>query len=512
MPALTFPDPGTPYTIDPWADPNGNEWLYNSTKDRWSPVVVTSGGGEGGATAFVQLTDKATANLPTINAPLASALGDKLAVTTAASTYATSAALTSGLATKQAAGSYPTGSGTSSGTNTGDETTATIKTKLSITTLSGSNTGDQDLSSYATTAVLALKVNAASPAMTGSGTFGSLTGTDVTAANVTVSTAFNGPGTGLSGTAASLSIGGNAATVTTINGRVSAGTNVTITGTGTAASPYIIAASVSGGGGGDALVANPLSQFASTTSAQLAGVVSDETGNGALVFANSPALVTPSLGTPASGNLANCTFPTLNQSTSGNAATVTTNANLTGHITSTGNAAVLGSFTTAHLNAALSDNDVATLAGAETLTNKTLVAPALGTPASGVGSNLTAINLPMIAMLSGPLVTDSGTTGRKAWFRVVRAFTLAATDVSFDCVTAPTGAAALADIEKNGTSIYTTRPTIDVSEISSSTGTVGTMTSSPASFAIGDIVGFFIDQIGSTVAGAGYSLTLNVQY
>ena len=33
-----------------------------------------------------------------------------------------------------------------SGTNTGDETTATIKSKLSISTLSGSNTGDQDLS------------------------------------------------------------------------------------------------------------------------------------------------------------------------------------------------------------------------------------------------------------------------------------------------------------------------------------------------------------------------------
>lgn len=32
------------------------------------------------------------------------------------------------------------------GTNTGDETTATIKSKLGITTLSGSNTGDQDLS------------------------------------------------------------------------------------------------------------------------------------------------------------------------------------------------------------------------------------------------------------------------------------------------------------------------------------------------------------------------------
>lgn len=36
-----------------------------------------------------------------------------------------------------------------SGTNTGDETTNSIKSKLGITTLSGANTGDQDLSSYA---------------------------------------------------------------------------------------------------------------------------------------------------------------------------------------------------------------------------------------------------------------------------------------------------------------------------------------------------------------------------
>jgi hypothetical protein len=44
----------------------------------------------------------------------------------------------------------------------------------------------------------------------------------------------------------------------------------------------------------------------------------------------------------------------------GNAATVTTNANLTGHITSNGNAAVLGSFTTAQLSAALSDSAITT--------------------------------------------------------------------------------------------------------------------------------------------------------
>ena len=49
-------------------------------------------------------------------------------------------------------------------------------------------------------------------------------------------------------------------------------------------------------GGGDALTTNPLSQFAATTSSQLAGVISDETGSGALVFADTPTLVTPVLG------------------------------------------------------------------------------------------------------------------------------------------------------------------------------------------------------------------------
>lgn len=77
-------------------------------------------------------------------------------------------------------------------------------------------------------------------------------------------------------------------------------------------------------GSGDALTSNPLSQFAATTSSQLAGVISDETGSGALVFATSPTLVTPNLGTPASGTLTNCTFPTLNQNTTGSAATLTT--------------------------------------------------------------------------------------------------------------------------------------------------------------------------------------------
>jgi hypothetical protein len=46
------------------------------------------------------------------------------------------------------------------------------------------------------------------------------------------------------------------------------------------------------------------------------------TGSGTVVaLATSPSFTTPALGTPSSGNLANCTFPTLNQNTTGNAAT-----------------------------------------------------------------------------------------------------------------------------------------------------------------------------------------------
>lgn len=51
-----------------------------------------------------------------------------------------------------------------------------------------------------------------------------------------------------------------------------------------------------------------LSQFTVTsTSLELKTLINDETGSGPLVFANTPTLVTPILGTPTSGNLGNCT-------------------------------------------------------------------------------------------------------------------------------------------------------------------------------------------------------------
>lgn len=74
--------------------------------------------------------------------------------------------------------------------------------------------------------------------------------------------------------------------------------------------------------------------LATPSSANLAAAVTGETGSGALVFATSPTLVTPALGTPASGVLTNCTGTAAGLT----AGTVTTNANLTGDVTSVGNA------------------------------------------------------------------------------------------------------------------------------------------------------------------------------
>jgi hypothetical protein len=72
------------------------------------------------------------------------------------------------------------------------------------------------------------------------------------------------------------------------------------------------------------LGANVATFLATPSSANLASAVTDETGTGSLVFATSPTLVTPALGTPSSGTLTNCTFPILNQNTTGSAASLTT--------------------------------------------------------------------------------------------------------------------------------------------------------------------------------------------
>ena len=85
------------------------------------------------------------------------------------------------------------------------------------------------------------------------------------------------------------------------------------------------------------LTSSNLSVLAATTSVQLAGIISDETGSGALVFGTSPTLITPALGTPSAGVLTSCTGTAAGLT----AGTVTTNANLSGEVISVGNAATI---------------------------------------------------------------------------------------------------------------------------------------------------------------------------
>ena len=87
-----------------------------------------------------------------------------------------------------------------------------------------------------------------------------------------------------------LTISSTTGTLTIANGKTLTASN-TLTFTGTDSSSVAF-----GTGGTVVYTSNNLSVFAATTSAQLAGVISDETGSGALVFANSPTLVTPTLG------------------------------------------------------------------------------------------------------------------------------------------------------------------------------------------------------------------------
>lgn len=242
-----------------------------------------------------------------------------------------------------------------------------------------------------------------------------------------------------------------------------------------------------------------LGQFATTTSAQLAAVISDETGSGSLVFANSPVLTTPNIGdatatsintvaitgsgtptlavtgtssisgsntgdqTTISGNAGTATklqtartiagtsfdgsanialsnkfivqgtsdaglsatqflgslgtgilknttttgvlsiavaadFPTLNQNTTGNAATVTTNANLTGAITSVGNATSLGSFSSANLAGALTDE---TGTGVVVFSASPALTGTPTAPTATVGTNTTQLATTAFVLANG---------------------------------------------------------------------------------------------------------------
>ena len=195
-------------------------------------------------------------------------------------------------------------------------------------------------------------------------------------------------------------------------------------------------------------------------------ITNGTTGSGAVVLATSPTLVTPALGTPSAlvgtnitGTAAGLTAGTVTTNANltggvtsvGNAATVVTNANLTGEATSTGNAvtltnsAVIGKvitgFTSGAGTVAATDNilqaiqkldgnnstnanltgvitsvgnatSIASQTGTGTKfvvdTSPTLITPDLGTPTALVGTNITGT---ATAFTASNVTTNANLTG-----------------------------------------------------------------------------------------------------
>lgn len=167
--------------------------------------------------------------------------------------------------------------------------TLTSCTGLPVSTgISGLGTGVATALAVNTGTAGAFVVNGGALGTPSSGTLSSCTG-------LPISMGVSGLGTGVA-TALAVNIGTAGAFV--VNGGA---LGTPSSGTLTSCTGLPISTGVSG------LGANVATFLATPSSANLAAAVTDETGSGSLVFATSPTLVTPLLGTPTSGTLTNCT-------------------------------------------------------------------------------------------------------------------------------------------------------------------------------------------------------------
>jgi len=210
------------------------------------------------------------------------------------------------------------------------------------------------------------------------------------------------------------------ATLTIADGKTLTVSN-TLTFTGTDTSSVAFST-----GGTVAYTANKLNVFAATTSSELAGVISDETGSGSLVFATSPTLVTPVLGvaTATSINKLAITAPTTSATLTiadGKTLTVSNTLTFTGTDTSsvafgTGGTVVYTS-NKLSVHAATTSSELAGVISDETgsgslvfATSPTLVTPVLGVAtATSITATSGALIIAGAAGNNNVTITPTGT-------------------------------------------------------------------------------------------------------
>ena len=225
-------------------------------------------------------------------------------------------------------------------------------------------------------------------------------------------------------------------------------------------------------------IVDNVSGTAITKKATLANVVavySAETATMTNKTLTSPILTTPALGTPASGVLTNCTG-TAASLTAGNAtlaSTVTTNANLTGDVTSSGNATTIASGSV----------DIGMVSVAAKTESMSI---ALGDESTVLAAASTSV----------PVVS----------FHMPYAFTL--TNVKVGCTAAGTGAALLTvDVHEAGTTVLSTKVTVDASEKTSGTAATA-MVISDSALAEDSLIEIFVDLVDSNNLAAGVKVYL----
>lgn len=186
-----------------------------------------------------------------------------------------------------------------------------------------------------------------------------------------------------------------------------------------------------------ALTADKLSAFAATSSSELAGVISDETGTGALVFANTPTLVTPNIGAATGTSLTLSGDLTVNGTTTTiNSTTITVddkNIELGSTVTPTDSSADGGGITlkgdtdktiawldatdawtlSEHVN--IASGKVYRINGTEVLSGTTLGSGVTGSSLTSVGTIATGVwNGTTIALANGGTGATSASGARDA--------------------------------------------------------------------------------------------------